>query len=230
MKIIMIVIVWVLLSVQWANADVVLDATRIIFPSDKDHSALQVMNTKTSPYLIQAWVTQADGQSAKSNFVVTPPLFKLESGKTREMRILKLNNKLPQDRESLYYVSVKGIPPINQKDGILQIALKTTIKMIYRPKSLTGTPEEAARKLIWSSTPGALEVSNPSPFYLSFFSLKLADSELANHLMIPPFSKIKIGINDKKSTGALKWAIINDFGGVSDIFTSILPNGSNIQQ
>jgi P pilus assembly chaperone PapD len=220
MKIIIIAITWVLFSLHWANAGILLNATRIVFQSDKELSALQVMNTNTSPYLIQAWVIQPDNQSAKSHFIITPPLFKLESGKMRELRIIKRNNEFPQDRESLYYISVKGIPSSNEKDGMLQIALKTTIKMIYRPKSITETPEEAAKKLTWSSTFGALEVSNPSPFYLSFFSLKFAGNELANHLMLPPFSKTKINLNDKKSTGELKWSIINDAGGVSEVFTS----------
>ncbi len=47
----------------------------------------------------------------RSQFVITPPLFSMQ-GKKNTLRIINAtNHQLPGDRESLFWVNVKAIPP-----------------------------------------------------------------------------------------------------------------------
>jgi P pilus assembly chaperone PapD len=45
---------------------------------------------------------------------------------------------LPQDKESLFWLNIKAIPSASQVDNTLQIAIKTRIKLIYRPATMKG--------------------------------------------------------------------------------------------
>lgn len=69
--------------------------------------------------------------------MVTPPLFRLGAGQENNLRILRTGGNLPEDRESLYWMNIKSIPSTTEKQdnvNTLQIAVKTRIKLIYRPQ------------------------------------------------------------------------------------------------
>lgn len=83
----------------------------------------------------------------KAPFIITPPLYRLDKDQQNVERIV-LAGALPQDKESLYWLNIKAIPAASRKDNTLQIAVKTRIKLIYRPAALKGViPEELADKL-----------------------------------------------------------------------------------
>lgn len=86
----------------------------------------------------------------KAPFIITPPLYRLDKDQQNVERIV-LAGALPQDKESLYWLNIKAIPAASRKDNTLQIAVKTRIKLIYRPAALKGViPEELADKLTGS--------------------------------------------------------------------------------
>lgn len=72
----------------------------------------------------------------QSDFTITPPLFRLNAEKTNALRIFLTENKLPNDRESLFWLNIKTIPATERTENSLQIAFKTQMKLIYRPKAL----------------------------------------------------------------------------------------------
>ncbi|EHU18132.1 fimbrial chaperone [Escherichia coli DEC1D] len=54
----------------------------MIYDGNKKEASLTVQNkNKSEEFLIQSWVDDATG-SKKTPFIITPPLFKLEPGKT----------------------------------------------------------------------------------------------------------------------------------------------------
>ncbi|MGL4116894.1 fimbria/pilus periplasmic chaperone, partial [Escherichia coli] len=112
---------------------------RVIYDGNKKEASLTVQNkNKSEEFLIQSWVDDATG-SKKTPFIITPPLFKLEPGKNNILRIVNVNPSLPQDRESVYWVNVKAIPSQNEENegkNVLQIAVRTRIKLFYRPAGL----------------------------------------------------------------------------------------------
>ncbi len=99
--------------------------------------------------------------------IITPPLFRLEAGKKASIRIVRSGLPVPEDRESLLWLNVKGIPATDGSEGknTMQIAINSKIKLIYRPAALQGqTPESSAEKLKWNLTAKGLQVNNPTPF------------------------------------------------------------------
>ena len=61
-----------------------------------------------------------------------------------------MTGSLPQGQESLFWLNIKAIPSASKQMNSLQIAVKTRIKLIYRPEALrASTPEEQANKLTW---------------------------------------------------------------------------------
>ncbi|HHR6227729.1 TPA: fimbrial biogenesis chaperone, partial [Providencia alcalifaciens] len=85
-------------------AGVAIDATRIIFSASDNTTGKSVGITSSSqsatPYLIKAQILQTPyGDNGETPFVVTPSLFRLEPGSTNQVRIMKKNGALPQNKE-----------------------------------------------------------------------------------------------------------------------------------
>ncbi|CAI1076542.1 Chaperone protein focC precursor [Serratia entomophila] len=211
------------ISLASAQAGVVVGGTRLIYDGAKKESALNINNPDAVPYLIQSWVDAQEGDSAKAPFIITPPLFRLDGGQNNLLRVVRAGGNLPADRESLYWLNVKAIPSVEKKDNTLQIAIKTRIKLIYRPQGLSGNLEEAVGKLAWRRNGNSLQVTNPSPYYLTFFNLKLNGSAISGSTMVAPQSTANFPLPAAGGAGgALSWQIINDYGGSGQTFTGSL--------
>lgn len=63
-----------------AIAGVIIGGTRIIFDGAKKEASISVNNPDPTPYLIQSWIDERDGGAGKTPFIITPPLYRLDSG------------------------------------------------------------------------------------------------------------------------------------------------------
>lgn len=143
-----------------AQAGIVLYGTRVVFPADQPEVTLKISNEGERPALVQAWLDSGDGTQTPSEievpFVIAPSLSRVEPGGQQTLRILHSGHALPTDRESLFWVNVLDIPPKDPSQaeedtsGILALAFRTRIKLMYRPKGLPGEPQEAPEQLQWS--------------------------------------------------------------------------------
>jgi len=88
------VLVLLLLTVMSDSyAGIVIGGTRLIFHGDKKEASLSVNNPDSVPYLIQSWIESESGGSAKSAFLLTPPLFRIKMIYRPE----GLNSQSPED-------------------------------------------------------------------------------------------------------------------------------------
>lgn len=171
------------LSSTLAHAGVNVGATRVIYQGKDKEANLSVTNTVDDriPYLIQSWVSEYGSDEATEKFIVTPPLFRLDPGSQNMLRIMAVQAKqLPTDRESLFAVNVKAIPAKSNDPGrenVLQIAIKTSIKMFYRPEGLPGNLIDAAKGMVWYSHNGQLLFENPSRYHLVVSKLVINGQE-----------------------------------------------------
>lgn len=206
------------------NAGIVIGNTRLVYHAQSKESSLSVVNKdKSKPYLIQSWVDyDTDGVTHKAPFVITPPLFRLEGEKENILRIMHVKSAsyLPKDRESLFWINVKSIAASEKKDSNqLHISVKSRLKLFYRPKDLSGDPLTAYQKLKVNKNGSMVELHNPTPYYVSLFSLKVGNYEIKESIMIAPFESEKITLpKNIKPTGA-RWSAINDFGTVTKEFS-----------
>ncbi|QMV52131.1 molecular chaperone [Ewingella americana] len=202
-----------LLMAANAMAGVEFGGTRVIYNGAKREAAISIKNSeKETPYLIQSWLDNNDDKNSnKVPFIVTPPLFRLDPLGENQLRIVN-TEAMPQDRESLYWLNVKSIAASRRDTNRLQISVRTRIKMIYRPAALMKKAADAWKQLQVTRSGDSITFTNPSAYYISFFSVKVGGKELPNPLMVAPFSTYSMRVPDS-AVGNVSWSAINDFGG-----------------
>ncbi|KKB03156.1 fimbrial biogenesis chaperone [Pantoea anthophila] len=199
-----------------ANAGVVMGGTRVIFAEGKKEVTLSVTNEdKTIPYLIESWIENADKNNhTRVPFVVTPPLFRLDADKENLLRINYLGMPLPENRESVFWLNVKSISPTpRDKSNQLQVNIKSKFKLFYRPKGLAGNPADAWQKLAFRQQGNQLIAHNPTPYYVSFYTLSVNHQAINDPGMIGPGEDRHWTVSH---VGPVSWSAINDYGGVTE--------------
>ncbi|WLH92427.1 fimbria/pilus periplasmic chaperone [Pseudomonas sp. FP453] len=215
-----------LLSVA-SQAGVMLGGTRIVFDGNKRDASISVGNTTAQPYAVQTWInTEADDNSTATPFVATPPLFRLDPRKEQMVRIQKVPGALPEDRESVFYFNAQEIPVAGKAgENTLKIAMRTRIKLFYRPAGLQGNPLEALPQLRWSLAQeqgkSVLVVNNPSAFHVSFIGVKVIAGaqtvEVEEPKMVAPMSSQRYALPGFSGrSGDVLFSAINDYGGYSE--------------
>jgi fimbrial chaperone protein len=211
---------WIVIVVP-AQAGIIIGATRVVFDGGKKESTLTISNPDQAPFLIQSWVDGKEGDTSKVPFIITPPIFRLDGGQDNLLRIISTTDSLPSDKESLYWINIKSIPSAEKKDNTLKIAVKSRIKLIYRPRGLPGDLNSAAATLKWQRNGSNLQVNNPSAYYMTFFKIKMNGTPLKDVTIVAPYSSTQIPLPSNNG-GVLNWQIINDFGGASQVFNATL--------
>lgn len=199
------------------HAGVVLGNTRLIYPADQKEVTLPLKNTETSQtFLVQSVIENARGEK-QENFLVTPPLFVLKPGGENKLRVfLKTLIPMAQDRETLFWMSIKAVPSASRHEegNFVQFAVTNRIKLLYRPKGLAEPDDAVWKKITLSSRDGGLSISNPTPYYMNISSLR-AGSVFSENLTLAPQESQVVGNRLPVGTKA-EVVFINDFGGESE--------------
>lgn len=121
-----------------AQAAVNIDRTRIIFASDEVAQSLTLSNDNTTPMLLQVWTDagniDASPDNSKTPLVALPPVFKMQPGELRTLRLLlSSHQQLATDRESLFWLNIYQIPPVTQ--DIKKPPAKTGITASFAAKN-----------------------------------------------------------------------------------------------
>lgn len=200
------------LALMTANAGVIIGGTRVIFEGAKKEATINITNPDNTPYLIQSWIDMQDGVSGKAPFIITPPLYRLDGGQKNLERIV-MTSSLPQEQESLFWLNIKAIPSASKQMNALQIAVKTRIKLIYRPEGLrASTPEEQANKLTWQQSGNAIQVNNPTPYVINFNEITLGGRKLDDVTYVLPGASARFSLPEGVSGHSLTFKVINDYG------------------
>ncbi len=129
----------------------------MIFPAKEGEVTVRLTNQNATPALIEAWIDSGDPQSTPDKvhtpFLITPPLFRMEPNHDQSLRILFTHSEqpLPTDRESVFWLNVLEVPPKPsgpqfQDKNYLQLAIRSRLKLFYRPAGLPGDPAEGRRR------------------------------------------------------------------------------------
>ena len=210
------------LGLQWpAVAGVMLGGTRVILGEKDREASIPVKNTGISPYVVQAWIDAGEGKN-KTPLLVTPPLSRLDPGKENILRILRVAGELPADRESVFWLNVKEIPEKSNEENVLQIAVRSRIKVFYRPSKLAGRSDESRGQLKWAVSTGpeaqgaVLKIGNPTPYNVTFTGLNINSGQQSiNADMVPPFGEMSYPLTAVKAPQAVQvnFTTLNDYGG-----------------
>lgn len=112
------------------------------------------------------------------------------------------------------------IPP-NPKDksrNYLQIAIRSRIKLFFRPTDLKIAQDEAFKQVEWRVQGKQLIANNPTPYFITFSQLEVVQGGrkvAATADMVAPFSQATFSLASPVSAGAgsVNWTTINDYGG-----------------
>lgn len=211
-----------LLITSAAHAGITIGGTRVVYPENKKESSIGIANPDNLDYLVQSWVETEDNAREKGPFLITPPLFRLDAKQDNVLRIIRTGGNLPADRESLFWLNIKSIPSSarNENTNTLQIAIKTRIKLLYRPASINGKPEDVTTQLSWHTQGNQLIVENPTPFYMNFQEIKLDGKKVDKVTYAKPKAETHFSIPGNITTRSVSWKIINDYGGISQSYTA----------
>ena len=221
-----------MLGLQWsASAGVLLSGTRVIL-SEKDREAsIPMRNTGTSPYVVQAWIDAGEDKSETPPLLVTPPLSRLDPGMENILRIMRVAGALPVDRESVFWLNVKEIPEKSKEENVLQIAVRSRIKVFYRPSKLVGKSDESRAQLKWAVSAGAegqgavLKVGNPTAYHVTLLKMTVNNGQQELDAgMVPPFGEMSYPLAAVKAPQAiqLNFTTLNDYGGETpEVFVKV---------
>ncbi|WJD51009.1 molecular chaperone [Enterobacter sp. PGRG2] len=218
--------IFFLLGATLAQAGVVIGGTRIIYPSDQAEVQVALKNKDDAKrYLVHSWVSNID--DSKAPFVITPPIYKLDENRQTLLHVVYTGDKthLPQDRESLFMANIKSVSSMPEElrdKNTLQFAIKTKIKLFYRPSAFSDTAAKTAwQSLQFSRRNNQLTIKNPTPFYVTLGQLKVAQKEVkplgkqdtpsALSMMIAPYGEQVFAL-PTAAHGSVMWTAINDFG------------------
>ncbi|MFV3405051.1 molecular chaperone [Pseudomonas sp. NY15463] len=216
-----------LLAHSAAYAALTISSTRIIQPSDRQSTSIVVANPSQRPYAAQAWInTEADDSTTAVPLIASPALFRIDPAGEQTVQLNRLPNDLPLDRESVFFFNLQEIPQANDEpNNSLTIALRTRIKVFYRPAQLKGQPQDHLQKLTWSvqTLEGKphLVVDNPSPYYFTFNQLTLRSAKGSEKIdarkMAIPMGRQRYPLKASTEQGELKveFTTINDYGGLT---------------
>jgi chaperone protein EcpD len=214
-----------------AQAALTLSTTRIVYDGNQRSASVVIANPSQRPFAAQTWVnTQADDTTTAVPFMTAPALFRIAAGKEQTVQISGLPNDLPQDRESLFFFNLQEVPQASPgTSNVLNIGLRTRIKLFYRPQAVQGDPVRQLKELHLSSSRRDertyLTLRNPTPYHYTFSRLDIVMGK--HHEAIPgpdmlaPFSEVTYPLPpglDNRAQHAIV-TVINDYGGTSKPLT-----------
>lgn len=206
--------------VSTTQAGVSLDRTRIVLTGSENSASVNLKNTSPDiPFLAQSWVENEHGQKIASPLVALPPLQRLDGDQKGVVRITKTAEigLLPQDRESLFYLNVREIPPVTDKENVVQIAIQSRLKMFYRPPQIENNSDKVwAKELKYTHTGGQLLIENPTKYYVTLGYLSNNNQKNFpgfESVMIAPLSKESVPV-PASSFNQLYTGYMDDYGGM----------------
>jgi chaperone protein EcpD len=228
-----------------ARANVIIAGTRVVFPAKDGEVTVRLTNDNAKPALVEAWIDDGDPHStpdkAETPFLVTPPLFRMDAHKDQSLRILftQRQKPLPSDRESLFWLNVLEIPPKpsgKQYAGknYLQLAIRSRLKLFYRPEGLAGDPVKAPAELsfkaVMDGSEHALLVHNPTPYHVTIVQLSVdvgGKPYQGKTGMVAPMSDLRLDMptlqQPPAAGSAIQFNIINDYGASVALKGSVSP-------
>ena len=202
------------LGVSFANN------TRVIYPSNAASVSVQVNNDSNETYLLHSKVIHPDNAETYSReFHFNPAVMELGPNQKRTITLRRIGGVFPSDRESLRYVMGTFIPLENgeaQKTPEVAVGLMIRMKLFVRPKKLqmNDAVEANADKLRFSLQNSSLNITNPTPYFLTFNEIKTNKGEevlRGDARMLAPFSSVNVELKDPKIS-KLRWTLVNDGG------------------
>ena len=228
------------LAFAQAHAGVIISGTRQIYAEPRREITVRVSNDdQQAARLVQVWMDAGNAQLTAEHsdvpFSISPPVFRLDPGKSQAIRLAYTQEPLPGDKESLFWLNVLEVPPQTrsppasadeERQNQLRFAFRIRTKVFFRPRGLSGNSQDAPEQLTWTLRTGkqaALRVFNPSPFHVTFHEVAVVMGEQViatdQQGMVAPFASLDLALPPLMQVvpadARVQFQYIDDFGGFS---------------
>lgn len=214
-------------------AGVIPENSRIIFHAKNALQSSVLVNTNPYPVVAQLWVDEGelntDPEQAVSPFVVTPVISRMDPLKINEMKLIFSGekNSLPADRESLFWLNILEVPPVNKNpatENEVTLSMLTQVKILYRPESLETNSHELLAKLDALTFSAkkvnknvlALTVNNPTQYVASLAAVSLLSQSGGSTVRSNPTGTPNFTLLPK-STNTFQFEHIQPSAGIDEI-------------
>lgn len=210
----------ILMSSLWAGqvlAALTLDTTRFIYEGDKQFISAMVNNTSDKEYGGQVWLDNIVEKDTRPTFIATPSFFRVKEGGRQVFRVMKVSDHMPNDKESIYWLNLQEIPPA-QSGGGLSMAIRTKVKLIYRPANMVNGRSGAEKNMTVEYLPGEQWLVNTTGYIFTIGEvldeqdqpIDMIQSDRDKLVMFMPGERVDVTGHSVKSVSAL-----NDHGNVN---------------
>ena len=214
-----------------SNGGISLGGTRLVFDGSKDNGSMTVTNSSAADvWLMRFWVSPygeesddkgGEPDSKATPFAVPTPLYRLDPKSAVQLRVNRLSESMPTDRESVYYLNNLAIPPKKGEKSYqkavqsgLQFAVNTRIKLFYRPAAINDPAQvkQAPEKVTVSSSGKEVVVKNPTPYFLTMTQLSLNGKapQTDKDTMVAPFGELRL--SSTVAHGTFSFSTVDDRG------------------
>lgn len=202
-----------------AHAGIVIYGTRIIYPAEKNEVLVQLMNQGERSSLVQSWIDDGDTslppEKIKVPFLLTPPVVKVAGDSGQQIKIKKMANMLPNNKESLFFLNVLDIPPNNPDSAgknVLKFAMQNRVKLFYRPKGISPVNKHTFQKLSMKRSGSIYSIKNDAANWITVTEVKANNVKINNEsIMLAPLSSADVTLKSA-NTNQYKMTIIDDHG------------------
>jgi P pilus assembly chaperone PapD len=192
------------IAIQPVHAGVVIFGTRVVYPAEKQEVVVQLMNHGSRASLVQSWIddgnTSLPPEKINVPFLLSPPVARIAGNSGQQLRIKKLANRLPANKESLFYLNVLDIPPNipgSENANIIRFAMQNRIKLFYRPKGIAPVSQETFQRLSLSSRHNALHINNGSANWVTITEFKVNNIKINDRsVMLAPLSSQDVALKN----------------------------------
>ena len=199
-----------LLTANNALAALALDATRYIYKGDAQFISAIANNESEKVYGAQVWVDNIVEKDTRPTFIATPSFFKVDGKGKQVFRVMKVSDHMPNDKESIYWLNLQEIPQKREGSG-LTMAIRTQVKLIYRPAAIVDGRAAAEENLTVEHTPGEKWLVNSTPYIFAIGSvtdknnkaIPLAREDSDKLTMFMPGDRVNVTGYNVKSVHAL---------------------------
>ncbi|HFQ5384004.1 fimbria/pilus periplasmic chaperone [Vibrio vulnificus] len=201
-------------TVNSAFAALALDATRYVYKGNEPFLTAIVNNQSDKDFGAQVWVDNIAEKDTRPTFIATPSFFKVKGNGSQVFRIMKVTDQMPKDKESIYWLNLQEIPQKNKGNG-LAIAIRTRVKVIYRPEAILGHRDNAESNIKVENLPGEKWLVNTTPYIFTIGSvidendkpIEFSEKEKRQLTMFKPGDRVNVTDHEVKAVNAL-----NDYG------------------
>ncbi|WP_413283745.1 fimbria/pilus periplasmic chaperone [Vibrio sp. MA40-2] len=214
-----------IVSISNATAEVNIDKTRLIINANDRFAELSLVNSAEYPTAIQLWTDAGNILAYPSEELtpvfVLPPIFKLEPGEIRQIKVM-LNRSDLKDvtSESLFWLNILQVPQdinpqgMDNEDNVAKVTLplRYRLKILVRPNGVQKPSDTDYQDINFKIVGNQLHISNQTHWHMNFLSIQIGDEVIERVTTLPLSVQVKPLNMMNLNTNHIRYTIISDEG------------------